>query len=430
MVDAHASVSLHALECPRSTTHRIPRTAGFVTVSASLLAFFVAAGAPTPLLPLYEKSWGFAPSLLTVAFGVYAFGLILSLLVVGSLSDYIGRRPLLIGALALELVAMVVFLVSPSIGWLIIARVLQGIATGVASSTFGAAIVELAPERRKRLGAVMTSLMTTGGLGIGALFSGLIALLIPQAAATIVWIVLIALMTAGTVFAVLTPETSTRRPGALGSLVPRLAVPTQVKRLFATTSPTIVAMFLLTALFLGLVPTILGSVFGVTTPIVGGIVNFILFGVATATSGLAGSVHPHRLKVLGNVGMTVGTVLLIGGIATTDIALAWAAAVVGGAGMGAAFSGSTRGLIAEVEPHQRAGLLAAVFTIAYVTFGGSAIIAGIIATAIGVKPMAVGFGIVLVIIALVALVLSVGIARRAGARGRAEVEATAGNTAG
>jgi MFS family permease len=71
-------------------------------MTAAFAAFFIAAGAPTPLLPIYEANWNFPASMVTVAFGVYAIALLLTLLIVGSLSDHIGRRPLLIGALTLE----------------------------------------------------------------------------------------------------------------------------------------------------------------------------------------------------------------------------------------------------------------------------------------------------------------------------------------
>lgn len=400
---------------PPRSAHRVPRTVGFVAISASLLAFFAAAGAPTPLLPLYERSWGFAPSLLTLAFGVYALAMIVSLLVVGALSDHIGRRPVLVGSLALELISMVVFLFAPSIWWVILARVLQGLATGVASSTFSAAVVELAPERRKRLGAVMSSLATTAGLGLGALFSGLVALAAPTSAGSVVWTVLIVVMAAGTAIAVLTPETSARKPGAIRSLVPKVVVPASVRRLFGATAPSVIATFLETALFLGLVPTILAEVFGVTVPIIGGLVNFAMFTAATLASLVTSSVRPHRLKVLGNAGMVVGSVVLIGGIAAAAIGLIWVAAVVAGAGMGAAFSGAVRGLVPEVPRHQRAGLLAAVFTVAYLTFGGSAILAGYVAATIGEKAMAVGFTVVLVLVALLGTVLSARVSRRRGA---------------
>ena len=388
------------------------RAVGFVGMSAALLAFFVAAGAPTPLLPLYEREWGFAPTLLTVAFGVYAFALIGALLVFGSLSDFVGRRPVLIGALALELVSMIVFLLSPSISWLIVGRVLQGLATGVASSTFGAAIVELAPESRKRLGAVMSSLATTAGLAIGALLAGLIALAIPTAAATAVWLALAVVMAAGTLLAVLIPETSTTRPGALGSLIPRVGVPPRVRRLFRTTAPTIVAAFLETALFLGLLPIILVSVFHVTTPIVGGAANFVMFTAGTLSAGVTGGIPARRLRLFGNLGSALGIALFLGALAVGALALVWICAAVAGLGMGMAFTGSIRGLVPEVEPHQRAELFSAIFVVAYLTFGGSAIVAGFVATAIGVGAMAVGFSVVIVVVALVGVVLGVG------ARGR------------
>ncbi|MFH8249089.1 MFS transporter [Microbacterium sp. B2969] len=390
------STSVATPVASRSTTRsgaRVTRRVAFVGMSASLLAFFVAAGAPTPLLPLYEQQWGFAPPLLTVAFGVYAFAMIAALLVFGSLSDYVGRRPVLIGALALELASMVVFLFSASITWLIVGRVLQGIATGVASSTFGAAIVELAPENRKKLGTVMSSLATTAGLAIGALFSGLVAYAMPGAAASTVWLVLVVVMAAGTGLAVLAPETSSSRRGALASLVPRVSVPRPVRPLFVRTSPSIVAVFLLTALYLGLVPTVLSAVLHVTAPLVGGGVNFVLFAAGTLAAVITSGVHPHPLKTYGNVGMIIGVALFVAGVATDALPLVWASAVVAGTGAGAAFAGSNRGLIPEVAPHDRARLFSAIFVLAYVTFGGSAILAGQIATVIGVEAMAIGFGL-------------------------------------
>lgn len=391
---------------------RTPRTVGFVAMSSALVVFFIAAGAPTPLLPIYERQWDFAPSLITITFAAYALALIVSILVAGSLSDYVGRRPVLIGALAVELASAVVFLLSPSIAWIILARALQGFATGVASSTFAAAIVELAPERKKKLGAVMSSLATTAGLGIGTLFSGLVALAVPTAAAATVWIALTVLLAAGTVFAILTPETSSRRPGAAGSLVPRFTVPSQVRRLFAATMPSVVAVYVEVALFLGLLPTILASVFAVSQPFVGGLINFVMFTAATVASAVSGRAHAHRIKIFGDVGMTLGAIIFMGGIATGFLVLIWVATIIAGAGMGAAFSGSVRGLIPEVKPHERAGVLSSMFALAYFTMGASALLAGFVASTIGIRAMTMGFATVFAITALLGVVSSVGLFRR------------------
>lgn len=242
----------HPTPAPRGGWPYLPRDIGFAGISAAMVAILVAAGSPTPLLPIYEKQWGFAPWMLTLAFGVYAIALLAAIVVIGSLSDHIGRRPLMIGALALELVAMLVFLFAPSIGWLIVARVIQGVATGAASSSLSAAVVELAPEHRKKLGALMTGMAPLAGLGIGALFAGILAQFV-SAAAFSVWLVLVVVMAIGTVFTVFTPETSTRKPGAVASLIPRVSVPAQVRGLFTSTLPGTISAFFLMALFLGLV---------------------------------------------------------------------------------------------------------------------------------------------------------------------------------
>ncbi len=384
---------------------------GFVGVSAAMVAILVAAGAPTPLLPIYEKQWGFAPWMLTLAFGVYALALLVAILVIGSLSDHVGRRPLMVGALAVELVAMLVFLFAPSIGWLIAARIVQGVATGAASSALSAAVVELAPERHKKLGALMTGMAPLAGLGIGALFAGVLAQFASDPT-FVVWLVLVVVMALGTVFTVFTPETSTRKPGALASLIPRVSIPAQVRGLFVSTLPVTISAFMMMALFLGLVPIVLTLVFGVRDPFIGALAAFVTFGAGTAVSAITTAVGPHRLRLLGASAMVIGAILFIGSVSATSLPLIWAAAVFAGGGLGASFSGITRGLAPEVKPHERAGLFAGIYLVAYLAMGVSAIIAGQFAGPLGVTSMAVGFGIAIAIVALVGVVVTAGPAAR------------------
>lgn len=385
----------------------LPRTVGFVGISAAMVAILIAAGSPTPLLPIYERQWNFAPWMLTLAFGVYALALLVAILVIGSLSDHIGRRPLMIGALGIELVAMLVFLFAPSIGWLIVARIVQGIATGTASSALSAAVVELAPERRKKLGALMTGMAPLAGLGIGALFAGIVAQFVSAAAFT-VWLALVVIMALGTVFTLFTPETSTRKTGALASLVPRVEVPAQVRRLFASTLPGTIAAFMLMALFLGLVPIVLVSVFAVANPIVGALAAFVTFATGTAVSAATSGMRPHRLRLAGASAMTVGSILFVGSVGSGALPLVWAAAVFAGAGLGASFSGTTRGLVPEVKPHERAGLFAGIYLVAYLAMGVSAIVAGLFIGVVGVAAMATGFGVLTAIVALAGVLVTAG----------------------
>ena len=55
--------------------------------------------------------------MVAVAFAVYAVGFLAAILTLGTLSDHIGRRPVLIGSLIIALAANVLFLLAPDIGW-------------------------------------------------------------------------------------------------------------------------------------------------------------------------------------------------------------------------------------------------------------------------------------------------------------------------
>jgi MFS family permease len=133
--------------------HSLAPAVAFGGTGLAFAGVTLAAGAPTPLLVFFEHEWGFNAGILTIAFAIYAFGLLFALLIVGSLSDYVGRRPVLIGALSAQLVAMVMFFFATNIGWVIAARAVQGLATGAVFSAFTAALVELAPSRAQSTGS-------------------------------------------------------------------------------------------------------------------------------------------------------------------------------------------------------------------------------------------------------------------------------------
>jgi MFS family permease len=136
---------------PQASRLRLPAAVAFPVLALVLFAFFFAASAPSPMFVVLQRAWNFSPSMLTVAYAVYAMALLLSLLIAGSLSDHIGRRPVLLAALLLQTAAMVMFLLARGIGGLIAARIVQGVATGIASGAMSAAVVEAAgrPDQQR-----------------------------------------------------------------------------------------------------------------------------------------------------------------------------------------------------------------------------------------------------------------------------------------
>jgi predicted MFS family arabinose efflux permease len=393
----------------------LPPAAAFAGVAIAYAGLYLAAGAPSPLFVQYQQQWGFPAGLLTIAFAAYAIGLVAAILVAGSLSDFIGRRPVLVAALSVEVISMVMFIFAPNIGWVIAARVIQGLATGGATSAFAASLLELAPARARNLGAIIGAAAPAGGLGLGALLAG-IAVQFSTAASVIVFTGLAAIMVFGGLVAIFARETVARQPGAVRSLRPRIVVPAAARGEFAATIPVLLASWMLAALFIGLAPTIIQSIFHIESGLVDGLTVFIEPGAAAAVGFVLGRLPSRHTMLVGGVAVFLGTAVIVAGIGLESLPLLWLGGIVGGVGFGASFSGTLRILGPFAAAHQRAELFAAVFLVAYLSFGIPAIILGQLVAPFGLFPTVIGFGAVTLVAAFVGVLVQVRMARKASSR--------------
>ena len=135
MADVARLSSAHITRLP-------PRVALYLQASI-IVAFLAASSAPTPLYAVYQAKWGFTPITITTVFGIYALAVLAALLTVGSLSDYVGRRPVLLSAIAIQAAGLVVLSQANGLLELVIGRILQGLATGAAAGAVGAGMLDL-----------------------------------------------------------------------------------------------------------------------------------------------------------------------------------------------------------------------------------------------------------------------------------------------
>ena len=389
-----------AVRLPRS--RRLRPVAAFTGTALAFVAVALAVGAPSPLFVLYQQEWGFPSWLLTLAFAIYAVTLLITLLVAGSLSDHIGRRPVLIGALALQVVAMLMFLFATDIGWIIGARSVQGVATGAAMSTFTAALVELAPERQKKLGATIGSTAPVGGIALGAFFTGLAVQFTAQPT-TLVFASLALLFVAGILVVVASPETVRARPGAVRSLIPRLLVPRAARSEFVSAIPLFVATWMLAGLFIGLSPSIVHGLFHLDSGLLNGAIAAVPPAVGAAAGLLLTRAPARPTTIWAMAAIVVGVAIAGTGIALETLPLLFAGAVVAGAGFGAGFSAMLR-ILAPLAPNdQRAELFAGIFLVSYLAYGVPALAAGELIAAVGLLPTALGYVVAIAAASVVAL---------------------------
>jgi hypothetical protein len=386
-------------------------TRSFWYVIAALLVMMAAAGAPSPLYVVYEQQIGFSAVTLTVIFAVYVVALLATLLTVGSLSDYVGRKPVLAAAFVLELVSLALFLPAKSVAWLMVARVVQGIATGVALGALGAALVDTEPPGSGR-GTLMNSVMPALGLALGALGAGVLLEYAPSPTQVVFW-ALIALMVLSLAGLLVLPETATRKPGALASLRPDVRVAGAVRSAFVAGLPIFVATWAVGGIYLSLGGSLAAGVFGLHSHVVGGLVVAALTLSGAFASYLLRAAPPQRSTWLGSFALVLGLLLALVGIATTSTALFFLGSVVTGLGFGGAYLGALRAVMSTVPVDGRAATLSAVLIVSYLAFSVPAIIAGWAATGVGLRDAAIGYAIAVILVTFASMAIQLGRSRRA-----------------
>ena len=385
----------------RSKRRTLPSAAAFWILAGLFLMLFFASAAASPLYRVYQARFHFSAATLTAVFAVYVLVLLVTLLVFGSVSDYLGRLPVIIAALVFSVAACAVFLVANGTGALYAARSLQGIATGLASGPTGAALIDLQPPGGQRA-PVVTSVFSTLGLALGALVTSALVQYAP-APTRLIWWALLAVFAAGIAAVLAMAEPGSRRPGVLASLRPRVAVPRQARGTFAAAVPCIVAGWALGGLYLSLGPSLAAQATGSPNLLWGGLVIFLLCGTGSAAAFALRNIRSRTMMLAGCLFLIAGVAVTFGAIATTSSAGFLAGTAIAGTGFGLAFLGSFRVITALAEPDDRAGLVAAIYIVGYLAFSVPALIAGVATTAFGLHSTALVYSASLAVLAAAAL---------------------------
>ncbi|MFI7610872.1 MFS transporter [Nonomuraea terrae] len=373
-------------------------------MAAVLVLFLAASSAPSPLYVIYQQQWQFTTWVLTVVFALYVFGLLASLLVVGALSDHLGRRPVLAAAIALEVVALVLFLAAENVLVLSAARVLQGIATGAATTALSATLVDLEPSPVRGRAGVVTSVAPLTGLALGALGSGVLVEFGP-APTRLVYALLLGGMVLAAVVVARIPETSPRRPGAVASLRPRVAMPAHLRADIVRVVPAMIAAWALAGMYLSLGPSVAAELLGLHNHLVGGVVVTLLAGTGALTVAVLRSRPASSLLAPSSAMLGLGTLISLAGTAEGLAWLSAAGTIVAGLGFGASVL-ATFGTFARIaRPHERSAVFALANIINYLGNSVPAVLGGIAVTALGLRTATVIYALAIAVITFSAFVL-------------------------
>ncbi|MGE7816231.1 MFS transporter [Pseudomonas sivasensis] len=378
---------------------RISHRSSLVFLAITLLTFLAASSAPTPLYHLYQEGLHFSAGMLTLIFGVYALSLLAALLTVGSLSDHLGRKPVIFAALVLNMLAMLLFINEGSVAWLIAARTVQGFATGMATAVLGAALL----DTDRQQGPLVNSVAPLLGMACGAMGSSLLVEFAPLPTQLIYW-TLLALMLVQALYVWRLPETVDRIPGAVASLRPTLHVPPQARRALWLSLPVDVAVWAMGGFYLSLAPSLVRAATGSTSNLIGGgLVAVLTLSGALVIFTLRNRPASKVLR-LGAALLAVGVALILTAVHSASLPLFFIATLIAGGGFGAGFLGALRSVVPLALPHERAGLMSAFYVLSYLAFCLPSLLAGNLIRSFGLIATTDGYGAVLILLALGALV--------------------------
>lgn len=374
-------------------SHETRRAVGFVCAIFGSLVIMASASLPSPFYPLLQHEIGFSALAMTVIFSVYALAVLTVLLTAGSVSDHVGRRPVLsLGFLLLAISAFAFDQASTTLA-LIGARAMQGMACGLLLSTLSATVLDLEPARRPGLAAITNSVAPLLGLSAGALIAGLVIDLsaTPKHDAFLV-LASVSLAMSAVVWSF--PETSPRHHGVWQALKPRVGVPAEVRSLFWAGAPALFASWATGGFYLSLGAPVMSRVFGVESAPLQGLVVALLAGMGALGVLVARRYEPAAITHYGSVALTGGTLLSLIAVASGSLGLYLFALALAGTGFGTCFYGFLRAVVPQTLPEHRGELFSTIFTISYLAFGLPAIIAGLVVQHIGLTATMTGYGLI------------------------------------
>lgn len=350
----------------------LSRSASFALLASIILFFLAGSSAPTPLYSVYQAAWGFSPVTVTVIFGIYAVAVLMTLLTFGSLSDYVGRRPVLIAATLMQAATMIVFATAQGLSALLVARVLQGLSTGAAISAIGAGLLDIDRPR----GTVANSVAPMAGTATGGILSGLMVQYLP-APTHLVYLVLSAVFLLQATGVAFMPESVVPRAGALASLRPRLRIPAGLRGAVLLAAPALVASWALAGFYGSLGPALVRRILGSSSVVVGGLTLFVLAGSGALTVLLLQRWPALRMMNSGGGALIIGVGLTVVAATHGSASLFFTGATLAGAGFGAGFQGAIRTVLPRTSAGDRAGVLSVLYVISYLAMGLPAVFGGL-----------------------------------------------------
>ncbi|MDH6576604.1 MFS transporter [Kitasatospora sp. MAP5-34] len=385
-------------------------------VAAALLFLLIGANLATPIYPVLQQRLGLTALDTTILFTVYVFALVPVLAAVGHWSDHLGRRAMILPAIALAAGGDALFATAHSFWQLAAGRAVQGIAVGLATGAAGAALGDLLPDH-PTLAAKLTLACSAGGVALGpivgaSLSGGANPLLTPFLVHAV------ALLALCVPLALVHPRMPGRqRPPAAPPRITtpahlrprRLALPAQGRAEFLLASGAGFVSYAVFGVYLSLAPAFSAKLLHSSSHMTGAVVAALLLGSSAAAQLLVPPTADRVVIALGMTGLATGLALVVTAAYTGTPALLFIGSVLGGSCQGVAFRSLFTSAVAAMDPERRGSELSALWVIVYLGSSLPIVAVGAISQNYGLLPAVSGFA---TLAALACLGLAAAVVKR------------------
>lgn len=355
--------------------------ASFWTAGAVVALALWTSACPTMTYPLYQADWHVSTATVTWIFAAYPIALIPVLVILGDLSDRIGRRNAMLLGLLAELVGVLLFAFASGVPWLVAGRAFMGLGVGLSLSPASVAMVEFsASGKEKRAGAISTGISALG-IGAAMLVGGGLTEYAPYPL-RLNFFVLAAAVVAVAVLVLGIPHhtvgESTDRWRLRAIVIPRGS-----RGIFVAGAIAFASAFLLGAIVLPLGAKIAQQLAGSTNALVTGALLSVFAACITVFALLARRLAVWTLVVAGGIGSIAAVWLFVITGATHSLVVFLLAAAVAGAAYAFDFAGGLTVFNRYAAPHHRASMVSGGYLVGYLAQGVGAPAIGWVVTGHG-----------------------------------------------
>ena len=343
------------------------RKIGFAASIITMIVVYAASSSPIPLYSAFQANLNIAKASLSLTAVAYFVGTVISLLFFGRVSNYIGRRKTILVTIFTAILGCLSFIYMGSFEIFLIARFIQGLSCGLASSCVAAYMVDTTPNESSTLSAIVTSGCTMIGLTLGS-FSGAVLMNLNLSA---IFILIIILLIISAILIVLGEETVETQSGALSSIKPYIEFPREIRYLLIPASAIFIGTWAVGGFYQAFSSTIAIEQFGVQNAILAAAIFSSLMAPQILGNTLIKYINNVRAQRLGMVLFSITMILIVVSFEYKLVVLFLILSILAAIFIGISFASTMEIILSKILPEQRAGVLSTIYLISY---GGPAII--------------------------------------------------------